>query len=393
MGGNVISKEIKIKSWHIQILTIGILIIILILMIYENIKTKSLHKIELNNQRKTLTYVKDSFVDDMLLPDNQVAMKYKTIYSRYINIFSSKYRSRSMNKTQIANFCYLAYKYTKKFNFPKYYFIAVALMESCFNPHLEGPCKELGITQQHPTVMGVVYWALNDLQTMGLIEEAKELRPRIKSHKDLRGNPIASLKCQILIAWQSKNYFGDNVAWWVSDAHWGSVYNLRKLWKKNESTKMTVVFYRKNKKGKWKLNDTRNPMTYYQFWQSIHDKLSLGRVDVWREIKRELKGYKKYIDRCSKAERKFIMSKRDALKLQSKVIRQEIRIEKQQKELNKLKKENINIKVLAMSLGEDLKISRKKWLRKKNYDKLFASQDGIIKAFLRKFGKKILKKL
>jgi hypothetical protein len=293
-----------LKDFKVLLLVVlSVLLFVSIFMVYvvwKDGKNYSRYVLE------TQTFVKDKYVESMTIPRNEKAIKYMAWYAKVIGIFSSKYREKSMSKWQIADFVRKAWEYTERINLPKNYFISKAVMESGFDPNLPGPCGEEGMFQHHKTVIGAIFYYHRQMKAANPAL-AKELEPGIIKHEDLRGNPLASLRCQAVIAWGCKRQFHDNVVWWVSASHWGD-FRMTRYYNKDQLPPLRFVFY--SKTGKNKI-DSRNPLKYYFHWQDIHEKFSAFRTDIYRE----LSVYKKYKYKCSKEENEYIKTMKYANRL------------------------------------------------------------------------------
>jgi len=336
------------------------------------------------------THVKEMYTDDMLLPKNQVKMKYLALYSRYIELFSSKYKNHRMNENQIREFCRLSLKYADLLRFPKYYFLTIAIMETDLDPFVVGPSKEKGICQQHRFGMGVVYEGLHDLKSSGYLgrEWAKELDPMLRSHNGLRGNPIASLKCQILIAFFNKNKFDGNAPWWVSGAHWGW-HKLINFYTKEIKMSVNIISYFVTKKGRWIACRPRWMLTYWKHFIKIHDKLSLGRIDIYNEVKREVEKYRTWKRRIYRKEKQYIDSVNYINKLTIRVARGELFQKKILKQLGRYKRYHNTTKDFVFNMRSGRKKIYLKYIKKKkDYNKAYTMQEKLMIKF-EKLGRKI----
>lgn len=368
---------------------IGFLVLLSVILIIDLITVKANHKIELNHQLETLTFVKDKYMDETHIPYNQKVMKYYGVYTMYLELFSSPIRKHRMNKWQMADYGRLAAYYTIRLNLPRFYLICVPIMESDLDPNKKGGCRELGICHQHPAVMGTVYLALHQMRGIDP-ELAKELNPMIHSHSDLQGNPIASLKCQALIAWFCKRKFHDNAIWWVSAAHWG-YHRMERYYVKDTLPPMRFVF-RSIKEGKLKI-DSRNPLKYYAHWQGIHNKLSLGRIDIYPETKRLIKKYKKYLATCRKNERDYILAIKYKNKLLVSTAKMEVKIERQQKEINILAGRFREYKNIILDMDKAYrKIYKECIVKEKNFEKAYSLYDKLFRKVVNYVRKKYKEK-
>jgi len=372
----------KIKNLYLYLFcVIGLLAacltaaVIIAVVIFQNGEKYARYLIEKH------TYISDVIRDDRSIPDNEKATEYFKWYTKVISLHMSKFRSESLTKQVQADLILKMWKYTDWFNFPKNYFLCTGLMESGFNPKAKGPCGERGMWQQHPTVMSTVELSLYRLKKSDPWL-ARKLDPKIKHHGELYDNPVASLKCQVLIALYARSIFKRNIVWWVSGAHWGP-FRLRRFYVDHKMPPMRFTFFRINKKtGKKEVTASRNPLVYYTYYENISAKMNRRRTDFYREYA----AYTDWIKRCDKEEKEFLEARRYLNRLHATKLKMERKIKNTQSYFKSYKK------LIDQTNKKMENIYGRRIIRQKNYPKGYKETKSLFKQFVSNL-KKIKRKL
>jgi hypothetical protein len=206
-------------------------------------------------------------------------------------------------KTQIS---VKSYKREKWIDMPKYTFMGLGFIETCFRP--DGPHKgdEIGWLGVAPPAVGQAYIYYKDMKRENP-KLAQKLLFYYRGDNDLR-DPVNCLNMMTVRLWGLNRLYGGNLKYVIATYHWG-LRRIWPLWKGREKFKDEWFFYPRGtdmtKALRKDASSVRNPLQYFFIWSEIRQAWLAGRKDINKET---VDYMKRYMAASSEEKRQWIHS-------------------------------------------------------------------------------------
>jgi len=228
---------------------------------------------EIREQRSEILYIKDGYDTSIIISIKDTRRKVNAFTTQVMAQYGKRYhrkKLRAMSPNEKALFNRLNIKFAEILNYGYYDLIAIALLESEFNPYAKGKLQnEASIFQLAPSAVADAALYYRQLPP----ELKKMFSFKYHNHsKDLEDS-INALKIAAVLYWGLRKDFKRQQDWVLTFYHWGKT-RIYKYFKLNQFPHIFIF------NANTEREDRRSVINYFNTWYKITSAFNRGRIEV-----------------------------------------------------------------------------------------------------------------
>lgn len=231
----------------------------------------------ITEQRKEILYIKDGYDTSLIISVKDSRRKVSALCTDIITTYGYKYHPKkpmAMNKAEREEFIRRNIEFAELLGYGYYDLIAIALMESGFNPYSEGELQdEGGLFQLSPAGVADACLYFRQLPP----ELKKKFTFKYDNHFEDLQDPINCLKVAAVLYWGLRKDYKRQADWVLTFYHWGKTY-IHKYYKINEFPEVFIFNEGTERESR------RSVIGYFNTWHSITQKFIKGNIEIQKEL-------------------------------------------------------------------------------------------------------------